>query len=335
MLCDFGNSSTPEVVPELKLRKLVSMQSKDQLPLSKRLVRKRQEGTLKDNRKRRVSVVIDPVSQVEKILTAEDIDDIFAWTFMRYPIGVSHLLFYILWAPFGVVLVLCRAILLVLFLALMYCLPNSVSDVATPVLLINVIMPFCGIFVYGKGKEHFKNIESPYVIAGNHMSNCESSCSSVASLDLRHMSTLSSRFHLVYLASFLSSTMVPFPSLQCTVDPFLMNVLERTSTLVGTGNMASIWHLCSQAGLIRSGGIICTSPYGTREEKAACRDSILEALDREKTGYSPLLIYPEGTVTNSRVALLLYQKFVFSLGKTVVPVAVTIWNPWPYEHFWM
>ena len=105
--------------------------------------------------------------------------------------------------------------------------------------------------------------------------------------------------------------------------------------LVGTGNTAAIWHLCSQIGLIRDGGIICTAPMGTKEEKLQVKEAIDSAVDLDKSGPSPLLIFPEGTVANSRVALLLYQKYVFSLGKTIVPVAMTIWNPWPYEHYWM
>ena len=52
----------------------------------------------------------------------------------------------------------------------MYAVPNSVSDVATPFLFINVILPFCGIWVSGKGRENLPTDNEPYILAGNHVS---------------------------------------------------------------------------------------------------------------------------------------------------------------------
>ena len=129
-------------------------------------------------------------------------------------------------------------------------------------------------------------------------------------------------------------------------DPFFVSALESTSTLVGTGTFADVWFVCSQIGLIRDGkcyvkfsslhlclsyeqmlcekgGIICTSYFGTAEDRQQTKEQINDALDVTKSGPSPLLIYPEGCVQNSRVALLMYQRYVFGLNKTVVPVAMT------------
>ncbi|GMI23656.1 hypothetical protein TrRE_jg6431, partial [Triparma retinervis] len=45
------------------------------------------------------------------------------------------------------------------------------------------------------------------------------------------------------------------------------------------------------------------------------------------------LIYPEGCVTTGVCAVMQYQKFVFSLDKVIVPVCLSVNNPWPYEHY--
>jgi hypothetical protein len=28
-----------------------------------------------------------------------------------------------------------------------------------------------------------------------------------------------------------------------------------------------------------------------------------------------------------------YQKFVFGLDKVIVPMCLSVWNPWPFEHY--
>jgi len=47
----------------------------------------------------------------------------------------------------------------------------------------------------------------------------------------------------------------------------------------------------------------------------------------------PFLIYPEGCVTTGVCAVMQYQKFVFGLDKVIVPLCLSVYNPWPYEHY--
>ena len=77
--------------------------------------------------------------------------------------------FFCLWLPVGALLLFVRIFVMISFLVIMYSLPNWISDVVTPVLFVNCILPFCGIFVYGNGKQHLKNLKEPYVLAGNHV----------------------------------------------------------------------------------------------------------------------------------------------------------------------
>ena len=47
----------------------------------------------------------------------------------------------------------------------------------------------------------------------------------------------------------------------------------------------------------------------------------------------PFLLYPEGAVHNCDVALMRYEKFAFSLGVPVVPIALRVSHPFPITHF--
>jgi hypothetical protein len=58
------------------------------------------------------------------------------------------------------------------------------------------------------------------------------------------------------------------------------------------------------------------------DTKERVKSSILSTLDQ-----NPLLVFPEGATTNGK-AILLFNKFVFSLGKEVQPIAIRVWSPW-------
>ena len=78
--------------------------------------------------------------------------------------------FWVLWFPVGALLLFIRTFVMISFLIIMYSVPNWISDVATPFLLVNCILPFCGIWVYGNGREHIRSLKEPYILAGNHVS---------------------------------------------------------------------------------------------------------------------------------------------------------------------
>ena len=51
--------------------------------------------------------------------------------------------------------------------------------------------------------------------------------------------------------------------------------------------------------------------------------------DKKNSTGESLLLFPEGGLTNGRVGLLQYHKFVFSLGLQVQPIALSLWSPLP------
>jgi hypothetical protein len=78
-------------------------------------------------------------------------------------------------------------------------------------------------------------------------------------------------------------------------------------------------------------GCIYTNYFGSVNEREAVRIAIEEDMARDDG--RPFLIYPEGCVTTGVCAVMQYQKFVFSLDKVIVPMCLSINNPWPYEHY--
>lgn len=65
-------------------------------------------------------------------------------------------------------------------------------------------------------------------------------------------------------------------------------------------------------------------PYVSRNQGgAAGRDQVREIIvDKLNKKDKPLVAFPEGGLTNGRKGLLQYHKFLFSLGKTVQPLAI-------------
>ncbi|KAL4150615.1 hypothetical protein PRNP1_010017 [Phytophthora ramorum] len=65
-------------------------------------------------------------------------------------------------------------------------------------------------------------------------------------------------------------------------------------------------------------------PYVSRQQgNGAGRDAVRQIIvDRLERGNKPLAAFPEGGLTNGRKGLLQYHKFLFSLEKTVQPLAI-------------
>ncbi|EGG21792.1 hypothetical protein DFA_01678 [Cavenderia fasciculata] len=60
--------------------------------------------------------------------------------------------------------------------------------------------------------------------------------------------------------------------------------------------------------------------------KEKARTDVLDGLNKTKM---PLLIYPEGGLTNGSKGIMMFNKFVFGLGHGIIPVAMRMNNPWP------
>ncbi|EGC28339.1 hypothetical protein DICPUDRAFT_160307 [Dictyostelium purpureum] len=66
--------------------------------------------------------------------------------------------------------------------------------------------------------------------------------------------------------------------------------------------------------------------YVDQTNKAKAREDVLNSLNKSDL---PLLLYPEGGLTNGKAGLMMFQKFVFGLGHSVLPIAMKLENTWP------
>ena len=121
-------------------------------------------------------------------------------------------------------------------------------------------------------------------------------------------------------------------------DPIWFNAMARGTRLVASGDFVWFWEWLLSEGILATRPIY-TAPRGTKDEKIAVRDALLGHFDTAAAngpGHSrPLLIYPEGCVNNTNLAILQFQRWVFGQDVTVMPVALDVWNPWPVNHYAM
>jgi len=67
----------------------------------------------------------------------------------------------------------------------------------------------------------------------------------------------------------------------------------------------------------------------TPEGRAEVKAKVNEILESDP---APILIFPEGGLTNGRVGTMMYHRFVFSLDCSIIPMAVALKDPWPVYH---
>jgi len=67
----------------------------------------------------------------------------------------------------------------------------------------------------------------------------------------------------------------------------------------------------------------------TTEIRNAVKDKIQHLV---KNDSNPVLIFPEGGLTNGKAGTMMYHRFVFSLDCAIVPAAISMSDPWPVDH---
>jgi len=82
------------------------------------------------------------------------------------------------------------------------------------------------------------------------------------------------------------------------------------------------------------GPIWVPAKMSTDDTRKHVRSTLVEEAKRlhGKRSDNPITILPEGGLTNGRVGLLLFKRFIFSLGLPVQPYAQRYHNCWPFEH---
>jgi len=107
-------------------------------------------------------------------------------------------------------------------------------------------------------------------------------------------------------------------------DTFAMwAVLPRFHTLTG----AHLKVIPLVGSVYRKLNAIFVTP--TPEGRAEVKAKVTELLE---TDPDPVVIFPEGGLTNGRKGTMMYHKFVFSTDAAIVPLAIRLCDPWPVYH---
>jgi len=104
------------------------------------------------------------------------------------------------------------------------------------------------------------------------------------------------------------------------LDGFMMRLLMPVSVLIAS-KYRQLRVFTSYLSLL--------SPIFVDADHASVRENIQKHIQQNKG--VPLFMFPEGGLTNGRVGLMVYQQFVFSLGTTILPLAMDVSTPLPIE----
>mmetsp|Transcript_14462 Transcript_14462/g.26717 ORF Transcript_14462/g.26717 Transcript_14462/m.26717 type:complete len:589 (+) Transcript_14462:258-2024(+) len=225
------------------------------------------------------------------------IEKVFAFNRFKRPLNILWIItFFTLWTPFGIVLFFIRLSILITFLLFFY-IAGGIPKVK------NVRKYAPPVFI---------NVICP----------------------------LMGVFHSVRGGEFRNAVFVDKTIFVCNhisnFDPIWFNSIFYDFTLLCAGDYDWFWEAMKRIGLLNvddqnGKGCIYTNYFGSKEEREEVRTSIEE--DMARSDARPFLIYPEGCVTSGHSSVMQYQQFVFSLDKVIVPMCLSVYNPWPYEHY--
>ena len=111
-------------------------------------------------------------------------------------------------------------------------------------------------------------------------------------------------------------------------DPLWTHAFLGKCTVIAHEDFYWFFDFMARAGLVQRR--IYTARYSGPEGQQRIQREIAEATADGAT--QPLLVYPEGAVNPAQYGLMRYEKYCFSLGRPVVPVALRCINPWPFEY---
>jgi hypothetical protein len=224
------------------------------------------------------------------------IESIFAFDRIKYPITIRHFLFFIFWTPIGIPLFVFRFTFMMFFMTFFYWIAK------VPYLRrIRVFVPFFFTYIGMPMCGIFHSVRGKKYKSSISVDKC------------------------IFVSNHISN-----------FDPLFFNCIFNNYTLLCDGNYQPFWNLMKRIGILNDDdeqgqGCIYTSNFGTADQKDGVRLAIDEDMARDDA--RPFLLYPEGCVTTGVAAVMQYQKFVFGLDKVVVPVCLSIYNPWPFEHY--
>ncbi|GMH79771.1 hypothetical protein TL16_g08269 [Triparma laevis f. inornata] len=227
------------------------------------------------------------------------IEKVFAFARFKHPINwIWTISFFVFWTPFGLVLFFIRLSILFAFLLAFYVMGG---------------IPFCGI-------KNLRRYAPPIFV--------------------NVICPMMGIFHTVRGGEYRNAVFVDKTIFVCNhisnFDPIWFNNIFYDFTLLCAGDYDWFWEAMKRIGLLNRDdqngkGCIYTNYLGSKEEKEEVRTSIEE--DMARSDARPFLIYPEGCVTSGHSSVMQYQQFVFSLDKVIVPMCLSVYNPWPYEHY--
>jgi 1-acyl-sn-glycerol-3-phosphate acyltransferase len=111
-------------------------------------------------------------------------------------------------------------------------------------------------------------------------------------------------------------------------DPLWTHAFLGKCTVIAHEDFYWFFDFMARAGLVQRR--IYTARYSGAEGQQRIQREIAEATADDAK--QPLLVYPEGAVNPAQYGLMRFEKYCFSLGRPVVPVALRCINPWPFEY---
>ena len=102
------------------------------------------------------------------------IEEFFAYERLKLGKHVHAYIFFILWGPFGCVLLLLRTILLVLTGLLLWLLPWRIRNAISSTVWVWFLLPMMGIYLSADGMENMPPVgKKPFIVAANHLTNID------------------------------------------------------------------------------------------------------------------------------------------------------------------
>eukprot|EP01132_Coremiostelium_polycephalum_P002680 gene2680-3325_t len=104
-------------------------------------------------------------------------------------------------------------------------------------------------------------------------------------------------------------------------DPYSLFLLEPNFHILVAGHIANV-------PLVGKAYAKMNTIYVDPTNKDKARLDVLDSLNHSTL---PLMLYPEAGLTSGKNGLMMFHKFVFGLGYSVLPIAMKIKDPWPVE----
>lgn len=238
-----------------------------------------------------------------------------------------------LYTPFGILLVLLRALLLLVAATLCLIVTATSSDSSeTDARLSRVLHWLCaglGFIVRVRGRRGSdaatRDLRAARVLAANHVSQFDG-------LPIRLLTPCATVLRETYTSSGAGGDRLARALTRALIAPIVTTAFAPIAVPTpqpGGGDQAASEAAAAARAQVRTAMRV----HGPGSGKGS------------KAGSKPLLVFPEGSITNGRVGLMRFAKSAFELGQPITPVAIhmttalpleadTVWSPLGANVLW-